>query len=638
MGPVTCVLLVAGQASRLALDVERDASGCYTSLQGIPKALLPGPRNIRILDHWWQALKQCSGISQVLLVTNADKYKHFERWASAADFPLSNIINDGSTLPSNALGAAGDLELVVRTRLLLHSDVLVIAGDMMYQTGKFKIEDVLNFWQDHPEGDVAVCYSIQSSELTTCRGILEIDECSKRVKKFLEKPLPSATDSRLGSVVFYGLRSSTLQLLQPYLRDCVSRSHRSMGCFIAHIINLQKRPVYGCLVQSDFQLIGDVSLQDYMSWLELYSTDVPRRKPSSPGFKARAFARFGSLNDLYGISSREGYLGGLRLLQATCKMFLHYCTQHRIELSGRNFTLSYDTNIPRQVGLAGSSAIVTATLHALMAFYGITDQQLPQLQRPQLILDVERHELNINAGLQDRVVQVGCRWGAGCGAGGVLVPGWGAGSWWWCRQDAGSSLWCRLYAISWLRCWVVVLVFVYQGLVYMDFSRELLERDHHGRYEHISLHEDVQLPSFFLAYRPDPSDSGRIHSDVRDRFDRGDVAVVEGMTELASLTDVALTAILKSDAHKLGSLMRQNFKIRERLYGRQCLGEQNLRMVELGEDGGAAVKFPGSGGAVLGLIFPHTDMELLRGRYQSEGCVVVDVIPQLDRKRILLSL
>lgn len=69
----------------------------------------------------------------MLLVTNADKFKHFERWASAAGFPLSNVINDGTTLPTNALGAVGDLELVVRTQDLLDSDVLVIAGDMMFQ-------------------------------------------------------------------------------------------------------------------------------------------------------------------------------------------------------------------------------------------------------------------------------------------------------------------------------------------------------------------------------------------------------------------------------------------------------------------------------------------------------------------------
>ncbi len=95
-----------------------------------------------------------------------------------------------------------------------------------------------------------------------------------------------------------------------------------------------------------------------------------------------------------------------RLLQATCKKFYHYCSSHGVALAKRNFTLRYDTNIPRQVGLAGSSALVTATLRCLMDFFRVTSSDLPKERMPQFILDVEVAELNIQAGLQDRVVQV----------------------------------------------------------------------------------------------------------------------------------------------------------------------------------------------------------------------------------------
>ena len=74
--------------------------------------------------------------------------------------------------------------------------------------------------------------------------------------------------------------------------------------------------------------------------------------------------------------------------------------------SRRNFTLSYDTNIPRQVGLAGSSAIVTATLNCLMKFFNLNDNDLPKPKRASFILNVESTELFIQAGLQDRVIQV----------------------------------------------------------------------------------------------------------------------------------------------------------------------------------------------------------------------------------------
>ena len=72
----------------------------------------------------------------------------------------------------------------------------------------------------------------------------------------------------------------------------------------------------------------------------------------------------------------------------------------------RNFTLEYDTTIPRQVGLAGSSAIVTATLKCLMEFFNLGVKDIPKELQPKFILDVEKEELKINAGLQDRVVQV----------------------------------------------------------------------------------------------------------------------------------------------------------------------------------------------------------------------------------------
>ena len=79
---------------------------------------------------------------------------------------------------------------------------------------------------------------------------------------------------------------------------------------------------------------------------------------------------FGSLADLHGISMKDGYLGGLRLLQvrvsltkkipfhklishcqATCKQFYYYCSTNGIALAKRNFTLKYETNVPRQVSL-----------------------------------------------------------------------------------------------------------------------------------------------------------------------------------------------------------------------------------------------------------------------------------------------
>ena len=69
----------------------------------------------------------------------------------------------------------------------------------------------------------------------------------------------------------------------------------------------------------------------------------------------------------------------------------------------KNFTILYDSNVPLRVGLAGSSAIITSVMKALMQFYEV------EIDKPvlaNLILSVEVDELGINAGLQDRVIQV----------------------------------------------------------------------------------------------------------------------------------------------------------------------------------------------------------------------------------------
>src|SRR5215203_4733252 len=103
------------------------------------------------------------------------------------------------------------------------------------------------------------------------------------------------------------------------------------------------------------------------------------------------FARFGNVRDFLRDVRLHGYYGGLRLQKATVKKFHEWCLKNEIDLHDRNFTLSFDSDIPRLVGMAGSSAIITATLRALMRYYEV---QIPRHLMPGFILSVEREELN----------------------------------------------------------------------------------------------------------------------------------------------------------------------------------------------------------------------------------------------------
>merc|ERR1712151_873282 len=93
-------------------------------------------------------------------------------------------------------------------------------------------------------------------------------------------------------------------------------------------------------------------------------------------------------------------------------------------------------------------------------------------------------------------------------------------------------------------------------------------------------------------------------------------------------------AIEKHDHAALADLMDENFTTRRRLYGDACLGWKNLQMVEICHRCGAAAKFPGSGGAVLGLARPskeeggqHALMDQLRQAFEVESYVFCPLTP-----------
>ena len=250
-------------------------------------------------------------------------------------------------------------------------------------------------------------------------------------------------------------------------------------------------------------------------------------------------------------------------MQATCKRFVELAAQRDIPLAQTGFTLRLEeTTIPRQVGLAGSSAIVTATLNALIEHYRVTDVAFPLPLRPSFVLSVETAELGINAGLQDRVIQV------------------------------------------------------YEGCMYMDFAPELIYARGYGEYERLPTN---RLPRLWLAFDKDPSNSGKIHADVKARWQRGDRDVHDAMRRIASLADEARTAILDSDYARLAAAMRENFKLRRQTYTDACLGEKNLQMVEIADALGFAAKFSGSGGAVVGICESEADWDRLEAAYASAG-------------------
>lgn len=278
-------------------------------------------------------------------------------------------------------------------------------------------------------------------------------------------------------------------------------------------------------------------------------------------------ARFNSVQDLARDVKLHGYYGGIRLIKATIKRFVEYCQALGIPLHGCNFSIRYQTNIPRQVGLAGSSAIIVATLRCLLDFYGVT---IPLEAQPTFVLSIEREELGITAGLQDRVIQV------------------------------------------------------YEGLVYMDFD---LSREHELAGLKCYAYEPLDpslLPTLYLAYHDTLSEPTEVfHNDIRGRFNRGEENVVQAMKQFADLTVKGREVLLAGDVERLGSLMDENFNIRRKIY---CLPSWQVDMIETARSCGASAKFAGSGGAIVGIYQGEAMFDKLCQALASSGSRVIKPI------------
>jgi glucuronokinase len=271
--------------------------------------------------------------------------------------------------------------------------------------------------------------------------------------------------------------------------------------------------------------------------------------------------KFNTVDDFLRDIRLNGYYGGMRLIKAAVKRFHDYCRQNGRELHSKNFTVEFETDIPRLVGLSGSSAIVVAALRTLMKFYEV---EIPKPMLPTLTLSVERDELGISAGMQDRVIQT------------------------------------------------------YEGIVFMDFDRKLMESRGFGEYEEL---KPEKIPPLYLAYDPDRAEISDVpHRNLRALFNGGDKTVVEAMQKYRDLTDQGRAALISGDWDALHKIMNANFDLRRTI---MPIAPENLRMIEAARSIGASAKFAGSGGAIVGLYHSARQYRELVDALGAVRCSVV---------------
>jgi glucuronokinase len=273
---------------------------------------------------------------------------------------------------------------------------------------------------------------------------------------------------------------------------------------------------------------------------------------------------FESLSDLYATTRWRGYYGGIRIIQALIVRFLDYCQEQGIQLEDRNFTIEYESTIPLRLGMGGSSSIITAALRALCQYFNV---EIPLPVQANLVLETETKELGVPAGPQDRVIQV------------------------------------------------------YEGLVYMDFSKDLMDRQGYGNYERL---DPGLLPNVYLAYRTSLSEGTEVfHNNVRERWRQNDPEVVAAMKTWADYAEQGRAALLNRDHATLNRLVDANFDLRARLYR---ISEGNKEMIDAARGVGATASFAGSGGAITGCYGDESMYQALVAKMRPLGVAVVKPI------------
>jgi glucuronokinase len=298
------------------------------------------------------------------------------------------------------------------------------------------------------------------------------------------------------------------------------------------------------------------AMSNYRARVLLYPSGRLEIKPSKADLPV-----FENLDDLYRTTRWRGYYGGIRIIQALIVRFMDYCRERGIELENRNFTLEYESTIPQRLGLGGSSAIITASLRALSQYFHV---EIPLPVQANLVLETETRELGVPAGLQDRVIQA------------------------------------------------------YHGLVYMDFSRDLLEQRGYGEYESV---DPALLPKMYVAVRTSLSEGTEVfHSNLRERWLRGDPEVVEAMRTWASYAAEGRECLFGRNYSRFRELIDANFDLRARIYK---IDPGNLEMVHTARKAGAPANFAGSGGAIVGTYEDDAMFDRLTDYMKPLGVAVI---------------
>ena len=218
-------------------------------------------------------------------------------------------------------------------------------------------------------------------------------------------------------------------------------------------------------------------------------------------------------------------------------------------------SLALTTDVPLRSGLSGSSAILLATLRALDAHLELG---LDPLEMAQIVWDIERHDMGVVAGPQDRVIQ----------------------------------------ALG--------------GLQFMDFTGA----------EELGVHERLEpalLPPLVVAWPNEAGTaSGDVHAAIWKRWQAGEQPLRRRVEGFAAIADAGRAALESGDAPGFADAIDANFDLRREIFE---LDADQCALVEAARAAGAAAKFCGSGGAIIAIPRDGTTADSLADTLEASASV-----------------
>ncbi|MEN8158583.1 MAG: hypothetical protein ABFS41_00780 [Myxococcota bacterium] len=224
----------------------------------------------------------------------------------------------------------------------------------------------------------------------------------------------------------------------------------------------------------------------------------------------------------------------------------------QLEVGTRGFGVSLATEIPRQSGIAGSTALVVALTHAVLAWRG---ERLDPHALAELARRVERERLGVQCGFVDQYL---CAFG---------------------------------------------------GLRHVD----LAAKGPDGEGAAFATVEDLaprarELP-FVVAYTGVRHSSDAVHRPLRERWLAGEPAVVSGYARIAELGALGKEALVRGDWPALGGWMNENHAIQRALGGSGPANEALIAVALAAGALGAKLAGAGGGGTIVALSYEPERLE-----------------------------